>query len=189
MLRVRRGEGCSGFTGYSLPSKRKRGKSTRFRVSPLSVCLSLSWSSGPWTVVCLLLICAHDREICLLYRFSPLIGSDWVFFVFLPRRSRIDQKIIFNYFHFWQISSTFRIYALILFSTSKKVSVPITYGECSRGRELQSLFCVYDKLNRGSGIISEECVRHKLVTICNFGMWVFGMSFKPSISFWHHDGT
>ena len=36
------------------------------------------------------------REICLLYRFSLLIGSNSVFFgVFLPRKSRIGRKITF----------------------------------------------------------------------------------------------
>ena len=34
------------------------------------------------------------------------------------------------------------------FSILKKVSAPITSGDCSRGCQLQSLFCVYDKLER-----------------------------------------
>ena len=35
-----------------------------------------------------------------------------------------------------------------LFPILKKVSALITSGEWSRGRQLQSFFCVYDKLER-----------------------------------------
>ena len=48
--------------------------------------------------------------------FISLFSSDRIrleFLCFLPWRSRIDRKITFNYFYFWQISSTFRD-ALIL---------------------------------------------------------------------------
>ena len=69
--------------------------------------LSPSWSSGPRTIVCFLLIWPHCREICLLYRFSLLIGSDWVFFIFYRG------KLLLIIFIFRQISLTFR-YALIL---------------------------------------------------------------------------
>ena len=40
---------------------------------------SFSWSSGPRAVVCLLLIWPFCREICLLYRFSLLIESDFFY--------------------------------------------------------------------------------------------------------------
>ena len=73
-----------------------------------------------------------------------------VFCFFLPRMSLIGRKIILIIYTFWQISSTFPD-ALILcaetsFSILKKVSAPITSGECSRGRLLQSLFCGHDTL-------------------------------------------
>ena len=74
---------------------------------------SLRWSSGQQTVVCLLLIWPCCREICLLYRFSLLIGSNWVFFVFYRESHGLAEKLLLIIFIFWQISSTFR-YALIL---------------------------------------------------------------------------
>ena len=114
----------------------------------LSLSLSLGWSSGLWTAVCFHLIRPRCREICLLYRFSLLIRSSWVFF--FRDGHGLSEKLLLIIFYFWQISSTFR-YALILcaetpFSILKKVSAPITPGECSRWRLLQSLFCVYDRL-------------------------------------------
>ena len=59
------------------------------------------------------------------------------------------EKLLLTIFIFWTISSIFR-YVLVLcakaaFSILKKVSAPITLGECSRGRWLESLFCVCDK--------------------------------------------
>ena len=98
------------FTIKSLPSKWRRGKSMwvmhDFEFPP-PLSLSLSelefWSAG---VLFLLLILLHCREICLLQRFCLPNGSNWVFFVFLLRRSRIGWKITFI-FIFWQISSTF----------------------------------------------------------------------------------
>ena len=62
MLRVRRGEGCLVIYGLVASSKAEKRKinvgDAWFRVSPLflSRSLSLSWSSGLRTVVCLLLI-------------------------------------------------------------------------------------------------------------------------------------
>ena len=84
---------------------------------PLSLSLSLSLtptlflnpSLPPLSLRVKVLVCwcrltsfnlPRCREICLLYRFSLLIGSNWVFFAFLPRRSRIGRKITFNYFYF-----------------------------------------------------------------------------------------
>ena len=63
---------------------------------PLSLSLSLSqsWSSA------FFLIFPRCWEICLLYRFSLLIGPNWVFFFFSPPWLRIDQKITFDYFYF-----------------------------------------------------------------------------------------
>ena len=98
-----------------------------------SVCLSVSWSFGLRTVGCLLLIWLRCREICLLYRFSLLIGSDWVFFVFYREGHGLAEKntlfLFFDKFH--------RHYAMhrnLFFSILKKVSAPITSGECSHGR-------------------------------------------------------
>ena len=73
-----------------------------------SISLSFNWSSGPRTVVCLLLTYARRREICLLYRFSLLIGSHWVFFVFYREVHGLAEKLLLIVFIFWQISSTFR---------------------------------------------------------------------------------
>ena len=88
-----------------------------FRVSTLSLSLSLSlslnWSSGLQTAVCLLLIRVRWQEICLLHRFSLLIGSDWVFFVFYREGHGLAEKLLLTIFIFWQISSTIRC-ALIL---------------------------------------------------------------------------
>ena len=72
------------------------------------VSLPLNWSSGLPSFD--LLRC---HRICLLYCFSLLIKSHWVFFVILPQRSWIGRKITFNIFIFWQISLTFQ-YTLIL---------------------------------------------------------------------------
>ena len=73
-----------------------------------------------WSVRC--------QKICLLCRFSLLIGSNWVFFVFYREGHGLAEKLLLIIFIFWQIS-TFR-YALILcteapFSILKKVSAPI----------------------------------------------------------------
>ena len=106
---------------------------------PLSLSLSLSqcWSSS-LLVVCLLFDLLRSREIRILHRFSLLIGSNWVFFVFNRKGHGLAEKLLLIIFIFWKISSTFR-YALILcveapFSILKKVSASITSGECSRGR-------------------------------------------------------
>ena len=62
--------------------------------------LSLSWSSGLRTVVCLLLIWPRCREICLLYHFSLLVGSDWVFFVIYHEGHRLAEKLLLISFIF-----------------------------------------------------------------------------------------
>ena len=84
MLRVRRGEGCLMIYELVASFKAEKRKvnvgDAWFRVSPLS--FSLSWSPGLQTVVCLLLIWPRCREICLLYRFSLLIGSIFFFLCF-----------------------------------------------------------------------------------------------------------
>ena len=81
---------------------------------------------------------------------SHRIKLGFSLFCFYREGHRLPEKLHLVIFIFWLISSTFR-YALILcaetpFSILKKVSAPITSGECSRGRKLESLFCVYDKL-------------------------------------------
>ena len=70
-----------------------------------------------------------SAPICFLNRFSLLIRSNWVFFVFLPQRSWIGWKITINYFYFL----TNFIAQKLLFSILKKILAPITSGECSRG--------------------------------------------------------
>ena len=150
MLRVRTWEGCSVIYELAASFKAEKRKvnvsDAWFRVSPLSVCLSvylsLSWSSESVGVVCLLLISARCRKICLLYRFSFLIESDGVFLVlvfFLPRRPRIGWKITYNYFYFLTYFIDISLCSDPMrrnppFSILKKVSEPITSGECSRGR-------------------------------------------------------
>ena len=106
----------------------------------LSVSLSFSWSSGLRIVVCLLLIFPRCREISFLYRFSFLIRSNWVFFVFYREGHGLAEKLLLIIFICCQILSTFR-YALILcaetsFSHFEEslISAPITSAECSRGR-------------------------------------------------------
>ena len=112
--------GIRRFTGESLPSKRRRVKlmwemrGFEFRLR-LSLSLSLIWSSGLRSVACLLLIWPGYREICLLHRFSLLIGSDWVFSVFLPRKSRIGRKITFDSFYFLTNFSDISICAYPMF--------------------------------------------------------------------------
>ena len=108
--------GVQWFTSYSLPSKRWRGTSMWVMHGfefHLYLYLSLSWSPESVCVICLLLIWAPCRDFYLLYRFSLLIGSDWVFFVFYREGHGLAKKLLMIIFIFWQISSTFR-YALIL---------------------------------------------------------------------------
>ena len=145
------------FTASLLPSKRRRGKSVwvmrgfKFPLSlSLSLSLSQSWDFLSVGVVCLLLICSAVEKFVFYIVF--LFWSDQIRFslFFTAKLTDRPKKLLLIIFIFWQISSTFR-YALILcaeapFSTLKKVSAPITSGLCSRGRQLQSLFCVYDKL-------------------------------------------
>ena len=90
-------EGCSVIYELVASFKAEKRKvnvdDTWFWVSPLF--LSLSWSSGLRTVACLLLIWHRCREICLLYCFSLLIGSDWVFFVFHREGNGLAEKLLF----------------------------------------------------------------------------------------------
>ena len=61
--------------------------------------LSLSLSELEFLVcrvVCLLLIWPRCQEICLLYRFPLLIGSNWVFFVFFT--TKVTKNWPKNYF-------------------------------------------------------------------------------------------
>ena len=85
-----------------------------FRVSPLSlcdclsVCLSLSWSSGPRTVVYLLLIYPAVEKFIFYIVF--LFWSDQIGFslFFYCKGLGLTEKILLIIFIFWQISSTFR---------------------------------------------------------------------------------
>ena len=108
----------------------------------LSLSLTLSLSQLEfWSADCRLpsFDLSHCREICLLYNFSPLIRSDWVFPLFLPRRSRIGRKITSTYFYFLTNFIDISLCAdpmrrNTFFFILKKVTAPITSGECSRGR-------------------------------------------------------
>ena len=117
MLWVWRGEGCLVIYGLVASFKTEKMKvnvgDAWFRVLPSSLSLSLSWSSGLRTVVGLLSVKPCCWEICLLYRFSLLIRSDWVFFVFYRKGDGLAGKFLLIIFIFWQISLTFH-YALIL---------------------------------------------------------------------------
>ena len=80
-----------------------------FRVSPLFLFLSLSLSLSQlefWSADCRLpsfdLSCC--REICLSYRFSLLIESDWVFFVFYRESHRLFLIIFIFLINFIDIS-------------------------------------------------------------------------------------
>ena len=106
---------------------------TWFRISLLSLSLSELefWSAG---VVCFLLICSAVEK----FVFYNVFVFRWIKMGFLCFLPRLTEKLILIIFIFLQISSTFR-YAPILcteapFSILKKVSAPITSGECSRGR-------------------------------------------------------
>ena len=119
-------KGVWWFMASLLSSKRGRGKSMWVSPPPpLSLSLSLRVRVLVCGVICLHLIWLCCREICLPYRFSHLIESNWVFFVFYREVYELVEKLILIIFIFWQISSTFR-YALILcaevpFSILKKV--------------------------------------------------------------------
>ena len=63
-----------------------------------SLSLSQSRSFESVGVVCLLLICFCCQEICLLYRFSLLTGSNWVFFVFYSEGHGLAKKLLLNIF-------------------------------------------------------------------------------------------
>ena len=120
---VQKGEGCSGDLRVSrfLQSGEEEGQCRWCVVSSFaSVCLSVSLSCSPSlrTAVCLLLICARCREICLLYRFSLLIGSDWVFFVFYREGHGLAEKLFLIIFIFWKISLTFRSALILCAETS-----------------------------------------------------------------------
>ena len=143
MLRVRRGEGCSVIFGLVASFKAVKRKvnvgDAWFRVSPLSVSLSLSWSSDSRTVVCLLLIWPHCRKNCLLYHFSLLVGSNLVFLVFYCEGHGSAEKLLWIIFIFLTNFIDNSLCADPMrrnpfFSILKKVSAPITSGECSRGR-------------------------------------------------------
>ena len=102
----------------------------------LSVCLSLSLSLSVGVLVCgpssaFFFICACCREICLLYCFSLLIGSDWVFFAFF----------FFFYREGHEFADPMRRNHLFYFEESlgtDNIRWMLSWA--------QSLFCVYDKL-------------------------------------------
>ena len=113
MLRVRRGEGCLVIYGLVASFKTEKRKVSVgdkwFRVSPLSVCLSVSvgvlvcrlssafvWSdAGVEKFVFYIVFLFWSDQIGFLYFFLYFFIS-----LFLLWRSRIGRKIAFNYFYF-----------------------------------------------------------------------------------------
>ena len=65
-----------------------------------SLFLSQRWSFESVGVINLLLIWPCCREICLLYRFSLLIESGWVFFVFYREGHGLAEKLLLTIFIF-----------------------------------------------------------------------------------------
>ena len=60
--------------------------------------LSQSWSFESVGVVCLLLSWSRCREICLLCRFSLLIGSNWAFFIYYYEGQVLTEKLLLLFF-------------------------------------------------------------------------------------------
>ena len=86
----------------------------------LSLSLSQSWSFESVGVVCLLLIWLCCREICLLYRFSLPIGSNWVFFVFTAKVTDWPK----NYFELFLVFDKFHRHFAMRWSNSQKLLFP-----------------------------------------------------------------
>ena len=134
-----------------------------FAPRPLSLSLTQSWSSGLQSVVCLLLICPVVEKFVFYIIF--LFWSDQIgFSLFFYRKGHgLAEKLlliiiffIFLFVYYFLFLTNFVDISLCadpmrrnpFFSILMKVSAPITPGERSHGRLLQSLFCVYDKLER-----------------------------------------
>ena len=131
---VRRGKGCSVnyelFASFKVKKRKVNVGDVWFRVLPLSVCQLEFWSADRRQPLFDLPRC---REICLLYRFSLLIRSDWVFFVFYCGGHGLAEKLLSIISIFFKQISLIFWYVLILyaettFSIWKKVSAPITSG-------------------------------------------------------------
>ena len=100
-------------------------------VESLSFSLSLSLSLLVGVLSSAFFWSPRCREICLLYRFSLLIVSNWVFFVLFF--FRIGRKITLTYFYFLTNLIDISLCADPMrrnpfFSILKKVSAPITSG-------------------------------------------------------------
>ena len=157
MLRVRRGEAYLVIYGLVAPFKAEKRKlnvgDTWFRVSPLSLCLSLS-VGAPVCELSPAFFWSGPAVEKFVFYIIFLFWSDQIgFSLFLPRRLRIGRKITFDYFYFLTnfIGISLCAYPMRrnpFFFILKKVSAMVTSGECSHGRYLQSLFCVSDKLER-----------------------------------------
>ena len=97
-------------------------------------------------------------DLCPLSRnwsFISFFSSDRIRFGFLWVFSAKVTDWPKNYFWLFLFFDSFRHFAMRwsyaqkpFFFILKKVSAPITSGECFHGRQLQSLFCVYNKLER-----------------------------------------
>ena len=103
------------------------------------LCFSVSqrWSSG--LRVSFAFFCSGSAVEKFVFYSIFVFRLDQIGFsvLFYREGHGLAEKLLLIIFIFWQISSTFH-YALILcaeapFSILKKVSAPITSGECSRG--------------------------------------------------------
>ena len=121
MLRVRRRKGCSVFYGLVASFKAAKRKANVgdawFRVSPLSVCLSVSLSLSIGVLVCGLSSAFFwSASLSRNLSFISFFSSDRIrsgFLCFYREGHGLAEKLLLIIFIFWQISSTFR-YALIL---------------------------------------------------------------------------
>ena len=119
MLRVQRGEVCLVIyrlvTSFKAEKRKVNVSDVWFWVSPLSpsLCLSLSWSSGLWNVVCLHLICSTVKKFAFYIVFLFWLDQIGFSLLFYHETHWLAKKLLLIIFIFWQISLTF-FYVLIL---------------------------------------------------------------------------
>ena len=105
--------------------------------------LSQNWSSG--------------LRVSFTFFLSGSTVKKFFFFLFFYREGHgLAEKLLLIIFIFLTNSIDISLYADSLcrspFFILKKVSAPITSGKCSRGHYMESLFCIYDKLEEISFI-------------------------------------
>ena len=144
----RRGVIYGLVTSFKAEKRKVNVDDAWFRVSPLSLSLSLSlrvWSSSLrvssvffWSSSAVEKFVFFSVFLFWSDQLGFLLFFFFFFFFFYSEGHGLVEKLLLIIFIFWQISSTFR-YALnlcaeALFSILKKVSAPITSGECFRAR-------------------------------------------------------